>query len=90
MDRPSLPPSPARPGSRVERIVNAVSRAGLVASMPILDDTREQVRRPNKRAMLKGHQVMEHSSPACYFVFQESLGTWKGKDYLPNEREKEG
>lgn len=31
-----------------------VSRAGLVASMPILDDAREQIRRPKQASHVKG------------------------------------
>lgn len=71
-------------------MLNTVSRAGLVASMPILDDTREQIRRPKQASHVKGTpDAGTLLSQQVIFTFQGPLGTRRGKDDLPNEKERE-
>lgn len=65
-----------------------VSRAGLVASMPILDDAREQIRRPKQASHVKGTPdigtLLSQHVILCFKDHWEHGG--KGGDYLTNEK----
>ena len=71
-------------------LLNTVSRAGLVASMPIWDGAREQTRRPKHVSHVKGTpEIGTRLSQHVILMLQGSSGTWRGKDYLPDEKERE-
>lgn len=67
-----------------------VSRAGLVASMPILDDAREQIRRPKQASHVKGTPdigTLLSQHVILRFKHHWEHGGW-GEDYLANEKER--